>query len=370
MNPNLQEKANNLKKAIRTKDISELELELHNQLKSRICKITSVIRVFDNCSYHRDLEDPPVIWEKGSTRLFEYGEDLPKNAPAILVIPSLINKSYILDISKKRSFLRHLKEQGIRSYLVDWQEPEKHELSFNLEDYITKRLEPILDFVFKRFHNKIFLAGYCIGGLMAIALANRCQEKLHGLALLATPYDFHAKDFSRVSLDARSIRILEDNLKLSEKIPAYTIQSIFYYLYMDIIEQKFNDLFEKFEEQNNDDLEESIAIEHWVNDGISMTRNVAKECFIDWINNNQIINGDWKIKGKTIKISEIKIPTFFLLAENDHIVPRSSTEPLINTIKDKTVVTHKGGHVSIVAGKNTKETSWKKFVEWIYSKKQ
>ena len=38
------------------------------------------------------------------------------------------------------------------------------------------------------------LLGYCMGGLLAAGLAAARQRDLAGLALLATPWDFHAGD--------------------------------------------------------------------------------------------------------------------------------------------------------------------------------
>ena len=61
--------------------------------------------------YRRDLAEPPALWSEGATRLLDYG---PADGLPLLVVPSLINRAYILDLMPGRSLLRHLAEQGLR----------------------------------------------------------------------------------------------------------------------------------------------------------------------------------------------------------------------------------------------------------------
>ena len=44
----------------------------------------------------RDLADPPTVWQEGASRLLDYGNGDGAAQP-ILVVPSLINRGYILD---------------------------------------------------------------------------------------------------------------------------------------------------------------------------------------------------------------------------------------------------------------------------------
>ena len=60
------------------------------------------------------------VWQEGTTRLLDYGEHGGK---PVLVIPSLINRHYILDLLPERSFVRFLRGAGLRPLVVDWGEP-------------------------------------------------------------------------------------------------------------------------------------------------------------------------------------------------------------------------------------------------------
>src|SRR5690606_19376747 len=73
--------------------------------------------------YRRTLADPPVCWQEGATRLLDYGAGVARGAPALLVVPSLVNRAYILDLAPECSLLRYLAGRGLRPFLVDWDRP-------------------------------------------------------------------------------------------------------------------------------------------------------------------------------------------------------------------------------------------------------
>ena len=52
------------------------------------------------------------------------------------VIPSLVNRGYIMDLTAERSFLRFLASPGNAALLVDWGTPGETELAQTLDDYV------------------------------------------------------------------------------------------------------------------------------------------------------------------------------------------------------------------------------------------
>jgi polyhydroxyalkanoate synthase len=300
LNPELMEQAKSLQKRIREKDQQELNNELKNQLNNKFTELFSVIKTLNSFEYIREESTKNIVWEDGSTKLYDYPPHCGDEAPVVIFIPSLINRSYILDLSAKRSFLRYLQEQNIHSYLVDWGEPSEDEMHFRLDDYIIGRIDKIIEYVSANSSRKVFLAGYCMGGIMAVSAALRHKDKLQGIALFATPWDFHASGFSRFKLEENTVELLEGIIAKSTSISANIIQAMFYYMHPDLIKQKFDNLFLSLGDETKD-MDEFIALEYWVNDGISMTSGVAKECFIDWVHFNKINSGEWLVGGKSVK---------------------------------------------------------------------
>ena len=96
--------------------------------------------------YRRTLVDPPELWREGSTRLLDFGRE---GATPVLVVPSLVNRSYVLDLMPERSLLRAWASQGLRPLLVDWGRPGPQEQGFDLTGYVL-RLQRILDRLLER----------------------------------------------------------------------------------------------------------------------------------------------------------------------------------------------------------------------------
>ena len=130
-----------------------------------------------------------MLWHEGTTRLLDYGSSAA--GPAVMVVPSLINRYYVLDLLPERSFLRHLAGSGLRPLVIDWGAPGAAERGLDLTGYIAsvstgrrrrgaKRRRS--DGASRLLHGRAVRRG---GGVAAPA-ALAC------LALLATPWDFHA----------------------------------------------------------------------------------------------------------------------------------------------------------------------------------
>ena len=94
--------------------------------------------------------------------------------PPVLFVPSLVNRAYVLDLVPGRSMLRWLAGAGVRPLLLDWGWPGAVERGFTLTDYIAGRLERAS----RRSGAPVVLAGYCMGGLLAVAAALRRPERV------------------------------------------------------------------------------------------------------------------------------------------------------------------------------------------------
>ena len=98
----------------------KIDAALDRELRKRAGEFLAGIERYRHHPYRRDLPDPPVLWQEGTTRLLDYG---PAGAPPLLVVPSLINRAYILDLTRETSLMRFLATAGVRPLLVDWGAP-------------------------------------------------------------------------------------------------------------------------------------------------------------------------------------------------------------------------------------------------------
>ena len=218
------------------------------------------------------LAEPPALWRRGSTRLLDYGG----RGRALLVVPSLINRGYILDLTEKRSLMRHLAEAGWRPLLVDWGDPGPAERRFSLTDYVCGRLEPALDEIVAATGETPAVVGYCMGGLLALALAVRRPALVAALVLLATPWDFHDAAPGTTPLIRAAGPRLTPMIDHLGELPVDVIQAMFSSLDPYLTADKFR----RFAALSADSekAREFVALEDWLNDGVPLVGSVAREC--------------------------------------------------------------------------------------------
>lgn len=307
----------------------------------------------------RPVLGAPVIWRQGSAALRDYGVE---EGYPVLVIPSLINRAYILDMGESQGFLRFMAEQGLRPFLLEWDDPVDDEHDFTPQDYVTKRMLPACQYVHSVCDQPPLLLGYCMGGVLALALAGLSEVK--GVALLATPWDFHVPDFTRIDADEGQIALLEKMLSQCKTVPADMVQSLFYYLHPSLVKEKLMLLA---------GLRESAGpmrlIERWANDGIAMTVPTAKTCWFDWVQHNALVRGNWLVDGKAPSPCSLDIPMLFVMPERDRIVPPSSTQALIDQLQQAgkifEILRPDTGHVGMIAGLRAPEKMWEPCVAWL-----
>ncbi len=212
--------------------------------------------------WHRSLADPPAIWSEGTTRLLDYG---PASGRPVLFVPSLINRAYVLDLAEGRSMLRWFAAQGVRPLLLDWGWPEETERRFSLTDYVAGRMERAMAAAARIAGAPPVLTGYCMGGTLAVAAAQRRPDLVSGLALLAAPWDFHAPEPDRALQAAETLPLLEPALAFSHSLPVDLLQSLFALLDPWGVADKYRG-FARLP-QDSEAARLFVALEDWLNDG-------------------------------------------------------------------------------------------------------
>ncbi len=328
------------------------------------------VRAYQEHPACRDAGAFPVLWEKGTTRLLDYA---PKSAgPAILVVPSLVNRFEILDIDPAHSFLKFLAAQGLRPLVVDWQAPGEEESDFSLSDYMTKRLIPVLDFIASR-HGPCPVLGYCMGGLLTLALALMRPAQVKSLTLMATPWDFAVAGVGGVP--AAGTPMGTAFLDFAEKgasylaqigfLPPEFLQAVFMGFQPIQILQKF----QRFSVLSPDTeaARRFVLTEDWLNNGVPLSLKVSMETLRDWYRDNLTAKNEWRVAGVRIDPREINVPTYVLIAEKDRIVPPPSSRPLAEMIRGAKRHEPNMGHIGLMTGDAAPQEVWKPLVSWLFS---
>lgn len=307
--------------------------------------------------FAREATDPPAIWTEGGSRLLDFGGE----GPTVLFVPSLVNRAYVLDLVPDRSLMRWLPGQGFRTLLLDWGWPGEAERLFTLTDYVAGRLERAL----AAAPGPVVLAGYCMGGLLALAAALRRPDRVRALALLATPWDFHAGPDGprRARTAATLLPGLETLMDPTGALPVDAIQSLFAMLDPFGVAQKFR-AFARLDPAS-ERARLFVALEDWLNDGVPLPAPVARQCLAGWYGRNEPGRLAWRIAGQVMDPAAWAGPGFVAIPERDRIVPPASAAAAAARLPSAVVHVAAGGHIGMVAGAGAESALWRPFATWL-----
>jgi polyhydroxyalkanoate synthase len=363
----LQQSLAELAPRIQAADPAALMAALQAEGRRRFGQLLDGIEAYRKHPYARDVAPAPVLWDEGTTKLRDYRSTRPAGAPGkrprVLVIPSLVNRFYVLDLDREASFLRWLDANGFDPFVVDWDGPGYLERGFTLSDYIAGRLELALDAVKRETGGPIFLVGYCMGGNLATALALRRQADIAGLVCLATPWDFHAENAPHAQMMGQIGRHLEPVLQILGELPVDMLQAFFSGLDPFQVLKKFQ--YFGTLDPTGDSARRFVALEDWLNDGISLAAPVARECLVGWYGENTPQNLAWKIAGKVVDPAELDRPVLNVIPSADRIVPPGSSRALTRRFRLVEEMVPNAGHIGMMVGRAAAPHVWEPVAAWM-----
>ena len=310
--------------------------------------------------YRRTLPDPPVLWREGSARLLDYG---PAGGRPVLFVPSLVNRSYVLDLSARRSLMRWLSGQGVRPLLLDWGTPGALERSLTLTDVIAGRLARAAQALAARTGKPAPVAGYCMGGLLVAGLAAIRPDLVPKALFLATPWDFHRGDPTNGLRVTALGRAFAPAIALTGGLPVDALQTLFATLDPLTAIRKFTALARW--EATSDKAEAFVALEDWLNDGVALPEAIARECLESWYGRNLTARGAWRVSGLSVEPPHLAGPSLHIIPANDRIVPPGSARALADAMPGAEVLEPTLGHIGMVVGGAARPMVWEPLKNWL-----
>lgn len=290
----------------------------------------------------------PVVAQAGRAVLRDYGSG---GGIPVVFVPSLINPPMILDMPYRHSLLRWLSRQGVRPLLLDWGTPTPHDRAMDVAQHIETMLVPLL----RSIGQPVALAGYCLGGTMALAAA--ALVPVRGLALIATPWRFAGFGTEALGRIDSLWQSAHDSCNALGLVPMELLQAGFWQLDPARTIKKY-ERFARLDPASAA-AKSFVAMEDWANAGAPLTYAAGRQLFDDMFSADLPGSGRWNVAGTNIDPALLSFPKIEFVSLTDRIVPAASAANLPNR-RDLAL-----GHVGMIVGSSARQNLWQPLANWL-----
>ncbi|WP_310359278.1 class III poly(R)-hydroxyalkanoic acid synthase subunit PhaC [Neobacillus drentensis] len=309
-----------------------------------------------------------VVWTRNKTKLYRYISDHPKKHKVpLLFVYALINKPYILDLTKGGSLIEFLVERGFDVYLLDWGTPGYEDRNMKLDDYVMDYIPRAVRKVLRKSNaDEVSILGYCMGGTITSMFAALHPElPIRNLIFMTSPFDFENSSTYGEMLDERYF----DIDKVVDTLGCIPPEMIDYGNKMiNPMGTNFGPFISLVERADNENFIKSFKLlQKWLNDGILFPGEAYRQWIRDFYQKNKLINGEMVIRGQKVNLENIKANVLNLAGKNDLIAPPHQVEALMNAIssEDKEFKVLPVGHTSITYGSQATKITYPTIAEWL-----
>jgi polyhydroxyalkanoate synthase len=105
----------------------------------------------------------------------------------------------------------------------------------------------------------------------------------------------------------------------------------------------------------------------WVYDQVPFPGEAYRQLMKELMWENKLMKGQLALGGRRVDLAGITCPALHIMAQHDHIAPFAATRPLTSLLgsQDTEDVVLKGGHVSLIAGRNAWFRLWPQLSQWL-----
>jgi polyhydroxyalkanoate synthase subunit PhaC len=334
----------------------------------------SLLRARNGVRYVRGSSRPKlgatpkeVVWQRDKAQLWRYRGGEVRYRQPLLIVTSLVSRSYILDLLPGSSAVEFLRDRGFDVFMLDWGIPDELDADNSLETYVDEYLPRAVAAVRRETGcDDLTMAGYCLGGVLSILYANAYEAApVRNLVLMATPLDFD--EMGPMVAALREGRLDPEHLiDETGNVPADVLYSGFFMLAPTTVVAQRATLLENL--WNDEFVRGFQAMAQWARDQVPFPGAAFRELVDQFVRRNALMDGSLRVGGRDIDFSSTGASVLNAMAEHDTVVPRAAAAPagaLVGRPEHREELLLPGGHVTFGTGRSALKHSLPSLADWI-----
>lgn len=281
----------------------------------------------------------------------------------LLLVPSMINRWYVLDLRKGFSFAEALNAAGIDTWCLDWGIARDEDRYFTWNDVIARLARMVRRVKRETGAPKVGLLGYCMGATLASIYTALEPDSVAALVNLAGPIDFSHAGFLGHMVDARWFD--PSAIVAAGNVAPTQMQSGFSAMRPTLSVSKIVGQIDRYGQPGA--RESFHALETWGNDNIPFP-GAAYETYIrELYQQNLLVKGEHRVGGRRVDLANIRCPVLAIGSEKDTICPLPAARALLDRSgsQDRELLTVTGGHVGAVVGTKASQHLYPSTAKWL-----
>ena len=308
-----------------------------------------------------------IVWRRDKAQLWRYRGGPVRYAQPLLIVTSLVSRSYILDLLPGSSTVEFLRDRGFDVFMLDWGIPDELDADNSLETYVDEYLPRAVAALRRETGcDEFTMAGYCLGGVLSALYANGHDDAgVRNLVFMATPVDFDQMGPMVAAL--REGRLDPEHLvDETGNVPADVLYSGFFMLAPTTIVAQRATLLEHL--WNDEFVRGFQAMAQWTRDQVPFPGAAFREVVELFVRRNALMDGSLRVGGREIDLATTGATVLNAMASNDTVVPRAAAEPireLVGRPERRHELLLPGGHVTFGTGRSAFRHSLPSLAGWI-----
>ena len=266
----------------------------------------------------------------------------------LLMVPPVINKFYIMDISPGRSMIEYFVKQGVQVFAISWRNPSAEQRNWGFDSY-GRAILNALDTVEKVSQSdRTHLQASCSGGILAAMTAAHLNatgegDRLAGLTLMVTVLDQRKAGFAAAAIDEEAANIAVALSARKGYLDGRSLAEVFAWL-------RPTDLVWRYWVNNYVEGKSPAAFDvlFWNADTTRMAAALHRDMVMMGLHNSLVTPGAVSMLGTPVDLGQLTTDAYVIAGIADHISPWQACYRSARLLgsKDLRFVLSSSGHIA------------------------